>query len=241
MRAAAGALRDELVALQAVDAAEPAGQLGRPQPRLAAARAGRPREGAGAGFTGDRSDSTALTPPRSARNLAMKKPSVRSRSLRVCRKGEPSAAASVARPGSAARSSAPGRSRRRRPRSRTSRSCRSSRRSARRGRRPPPPGRGCGRRARPSARSRSGLRRQRESGLDASVPSPEQGGSTRTASKRRLARPAADPPRPRSRRRPPALRGSSASPRAPGRGRGRARPRRGPRRPTRGQRRSARP
>ena len=42
--AAARALGDELVALQAVDAAEAAGQLGRPQPRLAAARTGRALE-----------------------------------------------------------------------------------------------------------------------------------------------------------------------------------------------------
>ena len=50
MGAAAGALRDQLVALQAVDAAEASRQLGRAQPRLPASRAGRPRGDRGAGF-----------------------------------------------------------------------------------------------------------------------------------------------------------------------------------------------
>lgn len=38
--AAIGALGDQLVAMQAVDADETAGELGRPQPRLSATRAG---------------------------------------------------------------------------------------------------------------------------------------------------------------------------------------------------------
>ena len=187
--AAAGALRDELVALQAVDAAEPAGQLRRAQPRLAAARAGRPREGRGLGSAEELIRAivvarAGLSAPDSRPSAATKNPSVRSRSVRVCRNRGSPAGAAEAEPPLGAEIVRPRRRRRRpRPRSRAARSCRSSRRAARPG--PPPRGRvedplgRAGHRPIPS-----GLRRQRASGREASVPRPEQGGSTRTASKR---------------------------------------------------------
>src|ERR671922_2184008 len=77
------ALRDQLVAAQAVDAPIPARKLGGPQPRLAAARAGR---------TLDRRASP--LPAHRRRSRAMKNPSVRSRSGIVWRKRESRADAS---------------------------------------------------------------------------------------------------------------------------------------------------
>ena len=68
--AAVRALRDELVALEAEDAAEAAGKRCRPQPRLAAARTARARKGLLGAHDADLC-------------VAMKKPSVRSRSGRV--------------------------------------------------------------------------------------------------------------------------------------------------------------
>jgi hypothetical protein len=73
--AAVGALRDQLVAAQAVHAAVAPGKLGRTQPGLAASRAGRP----GQGRSADPLD-------QALRIRAMKKPDVRSRSGRSCKK-----------------------------------------------------------------------------------------------------------------------------------------------------------
>ena len=146
-----GTGRDELVALEAVDAAVAARELGGAQPRLPPAGADRP---------GSACASAVIAPgsggcPR--RSRAMKKPSVPSRSGRACRK----------RPSRRDRSlgcSADRGRRRRRPqysdeqardhgsRSRRRRSCRSSRPGSRRGAAPPPRRRDPRSEARPAAR-----------------------------------------------------------------------------------------
>ena len=186
MFAAVGALRDQLEAAQTVHAAEAAGQLGRAQPGLAAARAWRPPQRRSRPRPASLIDSIIPSQPadeESGRAVAV---GAQLQAARVERRGE------ARREGAEvldARAAGPPRRRGRRaaprpgPRSRGGRSCRSRRPGCRPGR----SARAAPRSARRWTSARRSIAfgdlRQRASGREARAPRSEQGASSRTRSK----------------------------------------------------------